>query len=143
VGCSPFLRSYSHIIQTQITISVPFDSRPTQISIDQSYIMTFALDFALIMFYSVACHSKTIAHMHSIFVPSRLSSSHVHCSSFTSAYSLSFSYCSSPFNFNFYIACHMLCHLKRLRPSMRTYLRRTSLTFLTSHFISLICLELF
>jgi hypothetical protein len=143
VGRSPFLRSYSHVVRTRITISVSFNSCPTQISIDRSYFMTSALNFTLIVFDSVAYHSKMFTRTHSILVPSRSSLSHVHRSSFTSAYSFSFSYCSSLFDFNFYITCHMLCHLKQLGPSMRTYPRRTSLTFLMSCFTSLICLELF
>jgi hypothetical protein len=143
VGCSPFLRSYSHIIQTRITISVPFDSRPAWILIDRSYFMTSTLDFAFIIFNSVTCHSNMFARTHSILVPSRSSPFHVHRSLFTSAYSFSFSYCSSPFDFDFYVARHVLCHLKWLGPSTRTYPRRTSLTFLTSRFTSLICLELF
>jgi hypothetical protein len=143
VGRSPFLRSYSNFVRTRITISVPFDSRPTRILIDRSHFMTFTLDPASNVFDSIACRSKTFACTHSVLVSSRSSLSHVHRSSSTSANPFSFPYCSSPFDFDFCIAGHMLCHLKRLGPSTRTYPRRTSLTFLMSRFTSLICLELF
>jgi hypothetical protein len=65
----------------------PFPYHLTRISIDRLYFMTSALNFALIVFDSVACRSKTFARMHSVLVPSRSSLSHVHRSSFTSAYS--------------------------------------------------------